>query len=175
MVRGTSWNCLYLWTMCTHYTLYCTRQKESSCAIIFTENKILDTQHPLQSQVSCKACITISWRYACYTIFVWHLPFFYGTENGIQIQRFYTVIICISMTGVSVLLSANGLLCTRHAKMSLEMLPSDKCLTAHSTFERSLSSMGACMPLKAFLKWELLSAYITLETFLPSVNYRMLL
>ena len=78
--------------------------------------------------------------------------FFYGNENRIQIQRFYSVVICISMTGVCVLLSANGLLCTRHAKVSLEMLPSDKCLTAHSTFEWSLSSVGACMPLKAFLK-----------------------
>jgi len=93
----------------------------------------------------------------------------------IKIQRFYTVIICISMTGVSVLLSANGLLCTRHAKVPLEMLPSDKCLTAHSTFERSLSSVGACMTLKAFLKRELLSAYITLEPLLPSVSYRVLL
>lgn len=77
---------------------------------------------------------------------------FYGNENRIQIQRFYSVVICISMTGVCMLLSANGLLCTRHAEVSLEMLPSDKCLTAHSTFEWSLSSVGACMPLKAFLK-----------------------
>jgi hypothetical protein len=60
MVRGTGLNCMYLWTMCIHYILYCTRQKSSSCAIIFTENKTLDTQHLLHSQVSCKVCIVIS-------------------------------------------------------------------------------------------------------------------
>lgn len=65
-----------------HTVLYHTRQKESSCAITFTENKTSDTQHLLHSQVSCKVCIVISWRFACYTIFVWHLPFLWNWEQN---------------------------------------------------------------------------------------------
>jgi len=73
------------------------------------------------------------------------------------------------------LLSANNLLCTRHAEVSLEMFPPDERLATDSTFEWSLPSVCTRMSLKTFLKRELLPAHITLERFLSSVGYRMLL
>jgi hypothetical protein len=140
--------------------------KNSYCC--FTQNCLV--QNVNRELASLHAAVAIRTTSCCDYAMCWSYH-----ETGNNPETMHYGLVHKQDCSQSGLLSANGLTCTRHAKVSLEMLPPNERLAADSAFKGSLPTVCASVPLQAFLKGKLLPAHITLERLLPSVGYRMLL